>query len=523
MSGFARRFHCALLMVLAAAPCSAAAATTRVVATESGDLTGVVQGGVAVFRGIAYAAPPSGEWRWRPPQPVQRHAGIRAAESFGAVCPQTGRALALMSGVPMDEDCLHLNVYMPTAAFDGGEPVPVMVWIHGGSFRSSAGSWPGAEPFALAHKGVAVVTINYRLGRLGLFAHPALTAAAPADEPQGNYALMDQIAALRWVQRNIAAFGGDPARVTIFGQSAGGVSVTTLMAVPAARGLFQGAIAQSGSSRIEGDRPLRGPRGYFESLEDDGLRMAASFGIENSADAVAKLRALAVDDILAYSAKEIPNSMNPVVDGRLLPDDISRVFRTGRQNPVPFLAGTTDWEASLIASYPFKLEDVLAGAAPVQARAAYPGFTDEALKGAWFTDMLFAAPTRFLLGEMARVDQPAWLYRFSYVPQARRGTVPGAAHSDDEPYVFGDLRLRGYWEEGAVPTTADWRMAQIASDYWVNFAKHGDPNGPGLPVWPRYDRESDRSLELGSVIEVREPARIEQLRFHDRRYETALR
>lgn len=520
MIGIARCLRSVLLFVLVAAPCGASAAT-RVVATEGGDLTGTRQSGVVVFRGIQYAAPPTGEWRWRPPQPVQRQTGVRAAESFGAVCPQMGRSVTLLSGIPTDEDCLHLNVYSPAAAFDGGAPVPVMVWIHGGSFRWGAGSWSGAEPFALVHKGVAVVTINYRLGRLGLFAHPALAVAAPADEPQGNYALMDQIAALRWVQRNIAAFGGDPARVTIFGQSAGGVSVTTLMAVPAARGLFQGAIAQSGASRIEGDRPLRGPRGYFESLEDDGLRMAAALGIKDGVDAATKLRALPVEDILEYSAKEIPNSMNPVVDGRLLSDDISRIFRTGRQNPVPFLAGTTDWEASLIASYPFKLEDVLAGAPPTQARAVYAGLTDQALKSAWFTDMLFAGPTRFLLGEMTRVDKPAWLYRFSYVPETRRGTVPGAAHSDDEAYTFGDTSMRGNWH-GAAPTAADRRMAATVSDYWVNFAKHGDPNGPGLPLWPRYERETDRSLEIGAQIEVREPARIEQLRFHDRRYETAL-
>lgn len=520
MIGIARCLRSVLLFALVAAPCGASAAT-RVVATEGGDLTGVRQGGVVMFRGIQYAAAPTGEWRWRPPQPVQRQQGIHAADSFGAVCPQTGRATALLAGIPMDEDCLHLNVYVPPAAFDGGKPVPVMVWIHGGSFRWSAGSWSGAEPFALVHKGVAVVTINYRLGRLGLFAHPALAATAPADEPQGNYALMDQIAALRWVQRNVAAFGGDPARVTIFGQSAGGVSVTTLMAVPAARGLFQGAIAQSGASRIEGDRPLRGPRGYFESLEDDGVRMAATMGIKEGADVAARLRALPVEDLLAYSAKEMPNSMNPVVDGRLLPDSISKIFRAGRQNPVPFLAGTTDWEASLIASYPLKLEAVLAGADPTQARAAYPGFTDEALKSAWFTDMLFAAPARFLLGEMARVNEPAWLYRFSYVPEARRGTVPGAAHSDDEAYTFGDTSMRGNWQ-GAAPTTADRRMAEIVSAYWINFAKHGDPNGPGLPYWPRYDRKTDRSLELGTQIEVSEPARIEQLRFHDRRYENAL-
>ncbi|MCC7256934.1 MAG: carboxylesterase family protein [Gammaproteobacteria bacterium] len=513
---------CTLLLGLApvVSP-GAATATTRSVATTSGDLTGVVTNGIATFRGIPYAAPPVGAWRWRPPQPVARRAGTFAAEAFGPACPQSGRSVARLGGLPLSEDCLVLNVYLPAAALGGGEPVPVMVWIHGGSFRTGAGSYPGAEPLALVRHGVAVVTINYRLDRLGLFAHPALTAAAPADEPQGNYGLMDQVAALRWVHDNIAAFGGDPARVTVFGQSAGGVSVTTLMAVPSARGLFQRAIAQSGAVRIEGDRPIRGSDSFYESLEDDGRRMTQALGLDGGADVAARLRALPVETILAYSAKEIPNSMNPVVDGRVLPDHVARIFRAGRQHPVPFLSGTTNWEASLIAPFPFTLQNVLRDADPAEARSAYPGLDDAALKQAWFIDVLFAGPARFLLGEMARVDAPAWLYRFSYVPQARRSTVPGAAHTDDVPYVFDDLDFGHRWE-GPPPTDAERELARPMSAYWVNFARTGDPNGPGLPAWPRYDRQSDRLLEFGTTISAGAPERLEQLRFHGRRYEAAL-
>ncbi len=510
-----------LLSTLAGAAVSAAPLPTRAVATTEGEITGLMEAGTAVFRGVPYAAAPIGALRWRPPQPAPRRTGALAADAFGAVCPQVRRMSPELADMPMEEDCLSLNIYAPAGAFNDGGRLPVMVWIHGGSFRWGSGSWPGNEPFALARKGIVVVTINYRLGRLGLFAHPALSASMP-DEPVANYALMDQIAALRWVQANIAAFGGDPAQVTIFGQSAGGQSVTTLMAVPSARGLFRAAIAQSGAARIEGDRELRGKRGPYESLEDDGLRMAASFGIPDDESAPARLRSLDAMALVEYSTKEMQNSMNPVVDGRVLPTDISRSFRAGRQQPVPFLSGTTDWEASLLGPYPFKLESMLFGADPVPVRALYPGLDEAAIVHTWFEDFLFRGPARFLAGEMSRVHQPAWFYEFTYVGSANRGSVPGAAHSDDVPYVFGDVDLVRRWNGKEPPTMADRRMAEIVTAYWVNFAKHGDPNGPGLPHWPRYERRSDRLLDLGARIEVRTPERLEALGFLNKRYEAAL-
>ena len=511
----------ALLCIAMTSVSAAAAPATRVIATAEGGVTGQMLGGVAVFRGVPYAAAPEGQWRWQPPRPAAHRDAVLDASAFGTICPQSRRTPYPLAGVPMGEDCLKLNLYVPAGAFDGGARVPVMVWIHGGSYRWGAGSWPGAEPFALAHKGVAVVTINYRLDRLGLFAHPALSASMP-DKPLANYALMDQVAALRWVRDNIAAFGGDPSRVTIFGQSAGGVSVTTLMATPSARGLFQGAIAQSGAARIEGDRKLRGDGGPFLSLEADGLQMASSFGIANDSEAPAKLRALPTDRIIAYSEKEIPNSMNPVVDGEVLPDDIARTFRAGRQQPVPFLSGTTNWEASLLGPYEFKLKDMLRGEDPAAVRQAYAGLDEATLVRTWFMDMLFRGPARFLAGEMSSVGKPAWFYEFSYVAEGRRGSVPGAAHSDDVAFAFGDPGMNRRSRADALPTAADRRMAEVVSGYWVNFAKHGDPNGPGLPRWPRYERSTDLMLDLGTRVAVRKPARAEQLRFLDRLYETAL-
>ena len=510
-----------LLCLAVAGPLPAAPTVTQAVQTAEGPVTGLQQGGIAAFRGIPYAAAPAGEWRWRPPRPAPVHAGTLPADAFGTVCPQSQRASPYLAGLPMGEDCLNLNIYTPTTALAGGAKLPVMVWIHGGSFRWGAGSWPGAEPFALAYKDLVVVTLNYRLGRLGLFAHPALSAAMP-DEPVANYALMDQVAALRWVQANIAAFGGDPARVTIFGQSAGGISVTTLMAVPSARGLFSGAIAQSGAARIEGDRELRGKRGPYESLEDDGLRMAASFNIADDPAAPARLRALSVADLLAYSEKEVPNSMNPVVDGRILPTDISRIFRAGRQQPVPFLTGTTSYEASLLGPYPFKLEALTLGVDPAAVHALYPGLDEGAIVTTWFQDFLFRGPARFLAGEMARAGQPAWLYDFGYVDEARRGSVPGAAHSDDVAYVFGDLGMRHRWPGTTAPTAADRQMARVVTGYWVNFAKTRNPNGPGLPHWPRHTRQGDELLDLSARISVHKPVRQEALGFLGKRYEAAL-
>ena len=509
------------LLCLTAASAAVGATPTEVIPTAEGGVQGVMLGGVAVFRGIPYAAAPTGEWRWRAPRPAPRREAVLDAEPFGPVCEQSRRAAAFLGGLVMTEDCLRLNIYAPAAAIQGGARVPVMVWIHGGSFRWGAGSAPGGEPFALVQRGVAVVTINYRLDRLGLFAHPQLSASMP-DEPLANYGLLDQIAALRWVRDNIAAFGGDPSRVTIFGQSAGGQSVTTLMAVPAARGLFQGAIAQSGAARIEGDRRLRGTEVPIESLEDDGLRLAKSLGIADDAAAPARLRALPVADIIAFSEKEMPNSMNPVRDGRVLPDDISRIFRAGRQQPVPFLSGVTDWEASLLGAYQFKLEDMLVGADATSIRKAYAGVDEATLPKSYFMDMLFRGPARFLAGEMPRVGQPAWFYEFSYVGEARRGTVPGAAHGDDVAFVFGDLGMASRRRGGTPPTAADRRMAEIVTSYWVNFAKYGDPNGPGLPAWPRYDRKNGKVFELAPEIGVRTPARAQQLRYLDARYEAAL-
>ena len=487
------------------------------VATVHGQVRGLRKAGVSVFKGLRYGADTGGAGRFRPPQPVSPWSGVQDAFDFGPQSPQMRSPLADKG--PMSEDCLRLNIFTPAA---DAAARPVMVWFHGGGFEAGSGSQRVYDGTRLALRGdVVVVSLNHRLN---VFGHCYLGERLGESYAQaGNVGYLDLIAALRWVRDNIAAFGGDPARVTVFGQSAGGVSVTALMAAPDARGLFSGAIAQSGAARIEGDRQLRGTGGPIESLESDGLRMAKSFGIANDTAAPAKLHALSVADLLAYSEKEFPNSMNPVVDGRVMPNDISRIFRAGQQQPVPFLSGTVDREESLLGPYPFKLVDMLRGADPEPVRAAYAGLDEATLAKAFFADSLFRGPARFLAGEMPRVSKPAWLYVFSYVGEKQRASAPGAAHSDDVAFVFGDLGLRGRWRGDAPPTAADRNMATTVMSYWVNFAKHGNPNGPGLTTWPPYQRVSDELLEMGPTISVRKPEREAVLRFLDRGYEAALR
>jgi len=486
----------------------------------AGPVRGAWVEGIAAFRGIPYAAAPDGDFRWRPPRPGPTWKEPRDASAYGPVCPQNGPLVKSMPGIVMDEDCLGLNVWVdPEALEPKAAPRPVMVWIHGGSFRWGAGTVPGEDPLAFAREGVVIVTFNYRLDRFGLFAHPALTSTAGA-EPLANYGLMDMVAALRWVRDNVSAFGGDPGNVTIFGQSAGGVSVTFLMTIPDAAGLFHHAIAQSGSARVQGDRPIRGESDFYTSLEDEGMAFAGSFGIEGtSGEAASALRALTVEQVLGYSAKEIPNSMNPVVDGRFVPRDVGRSFREGLQHRAPMIAGSTDWEYGLVARYGFPLQQLMPGVDAQAARRAYGDAEDDELKRRWFTHATFFAPARFYVAELARQGVPSWLYRYDHVYEARQGQVPGATHGDELPPLF---------DEAAPPwlgvglTESDRAVGRRMRGLWVRFAHTGDPNGPGLPAWPRYSATDDRMLVIDDGFEARSVGDAGALAFHQQLYETAL-
>jgi para-nitrobenzyl esterase len=486
-------------VLMSAALTAIASNTSTPVTIDTGVLTGVVENDLIVYRGIPYAAPPVGELRWMPPRPAASWEGVRAFEDFGPACPQHARTDRMAVLGKIDEDCLTLNVWAPAGGAD--RKTPVMVWIHGGAFIQGSGSWPFYDGSELTKQGVVVVTINYRLGRLGFFAHPALTAENP-DGPLGNYGLMDQIAALRWVKRNIAAFGGDPGNVTIFGESAGGQSVDYLMVSPL-------------SAHIRDRSPGRRP-----PIEPQGEKFAADLGISGD-DALARLRTLPMEKILGERGRRNLGS-GPFIDGTVVPDDIGAVFRRGEQHDVPFLLGANSYEGSLAAVFGITPQMVRAVAGPeadaMWAAYASDGIEDEAvLASTIWGDATFVAGARYLADQMRTVSSPAYLYHFSYVTSGRRGEVPGAVHGGDVPYVFKSL--------DKLPTlrnkinTLDAVMASLVSAYWVQFSKTGNPNGGGRPNWPAYDAETDDLLELGDEVTVRKGFAKKKMDIFDARYE----
>ena len=483
---------------------------SAVVRVESGDLQGVVDDGVESFKGIPFAAPPVGDLRWRPPQPPARWTGVRQATEFGANCMQ-GRfgpppAAGAPTGPVPSEDCLYLNVWRPAAAT--ARNLPVMVWIHGGGFTGGSSSSPNTSGVGFAKQGVVLVAMNYRLGRFGFFAHPALSRERP-DENKGNYAYMDQIAALQWVKRNIAFFGGDPNNVTIFGFSAGGVSVHSILASPQARGLFHKAIAQSGGSRdsVLTARPMSKDGvdpNYPVSAETIGSQFARSMGIDGTdEDALAKLRSLSADQVLrgapTPSGANAPSyETTPILDGRLITETAESAYKARRQPRVPFLAGSNSADTAGNRIRATTKEELFARFAKwsEQAKAAYDpdGSTDLAtLVSRANDDFGQAEPARFAASAFAANGSPAYLYRFSYVQSALREKLrAGAPHGGEISYVFGTLAAG----RGGPPSAEDLAVSRMAQSYWVNFAKNGDPNGPGLRTWPRHDPKKDVIFEF---------------------------
>jgi para-nitrobenzyl esterase len=396
-----------------------------------------------------------------------------------------------------------------------------MVWIYGGGFvgGSSASAMTSGTQFA--KQGVVLVAANYRVGRFGFFAFPALSAERP-DEPKGNYAYMDQIAALQWVKRNIAAFGGDPNNVTIFGFSAGGVSVHSLLVSPMAKGLFHKAIAQSGGSRdsVLTARPLREDNvdpNYPVSAETIGKTFAKSMGIEGTdAAALAKLRALSADEVLRGAAVPAgatappPIETTPVLDGKLVTETAETAYKAKRQPRVPFMAGSNTADTAGNRVRATTKEELFArfGQWAAQAKAAYDpdGTGDVAtLVPRANNDFGQAEPARFAAGAFAANGSPAYLYRFGYVPTAlREQMAAGAPHGGEIGFVFGTLTAR----PGTTLSDQDLAVSKMAQGYWVNFAKTGDPNGPGLPVWPKYDPAKDLVFQFlpdGTAVAAPDP------------------
>jgi para-nitrobenzyl esterase len=463
------------------------------VTIDSGTLRGLAAAGVVSFKGIPYAAPPIGKLRWRAPQPAKTWRGVLNAEKFGPSCIQT-------DDIPQSEDCLTLNVWRPEA--QATAKLPVMVWIYGGALvHGNSAMYPGE---GLARQGVIVVSLNYRMGRFGFFAFPALAADAP-NEPIGNYGYMDQIAALKWVQKNIAAFGGDPNNVTIFGESAGAGSVMVLLTSPLSQGLFNKAIMESpgiptGRSKILPVTPLA-------DAGKTAVDYAHSIGINGSgARALAALRALpakrivegssAKEELAALSAdKYLVGVAGPILDGKLIVEPPEAAVAAGHQAKVPVIIGANDRDLALGAANTKEALFAMFGPHADAARKLYDPNSDvplSELQQQVFADRIFLEPTRHFADGTVRAGQPTWWYRFSYVPESARQKVKGAMHGMEIPYILDAPAAL----VGNKVTSDDKAMATVASAYWVAFAKTGDPNGAGRPEWPRHDPSVDRVIDF---------------------------
>ena len=481
------------LLAMIAMASSGQAMITRPVKTDHGMLQGTAgkRPGVTAFKGIPFAAAPVGDLRWRAPQPAAAWTGVRAADKYGKVCiqpPGQGRinpATDMPDSPGMSEDCLTLNLW--TAANGAREKRPVMVWIFGGAYAEGGGSAPFSEGDDLAKKGVVLVTFNYRVGALGFLAHPELTAES-GHNASGNYALMDTIAALRWIKANIAAFGGDPDNVTIFGESAGACMAAALVGSPEGKGLFRRAISESGQWMGLGIAKMM-PR---EAAEAQTVKAAGTLGKTT----LAELRAMPAQEAFA----KLPRT-GMIVDGWIVPEDLSVTFAQGRQNKVDVLVGSNGEEGSFTANFgppmtAARWKETAPqrwGSLAEQGLATYPAMTDAEAKGVAsvpFSDTL-AWDMRFYAAAQAKAGNNAWLYHFTHRPPYDPGKPNlGAAHTAEIPYVFNDLAAPRTFPGQSSPTLSSADPKEVAfadqvSSYWVNFARTGNPNGAGLPAWPR--------------------------------------
>jgi para-nitrobenzyl esterase len=505
---------------------TAAQPTAPVVGVDSGQLQGVVNDGVVSYKGIPFAAAPVGDLRWRPPQPPARWTGVRQATEFGSDCMQARFGPPPTPGAPPapapSEDCLFLNVWRPASAAPEAK-LPVMVWIYGGGFVGGSSAMPSTSGTQFAKQGVVLVAANYRVGRFGFFAFPALSREH-TEEPKGNYAYMDQIAALKWVQKNVAAFGGDPNNVIIFGFSAGGVSVHSLLTMPMARGLFHKAIVESGGSRdsVLTARPMSKDgvdSNYPVSAETIGINFAHSMGIAGTDHtALAKLRALSAEQILrgapAQAGASVPSyETTPILDGKLVTETAETAYKAHRQPRIPLMLGSNRADTAGNRINATTKEQLFArfGQWSAQAKAAYDpdGSTDLAtLISRANDDFGQAEPARFAAAAFATNGSPVYLYRFSYVQTAMREMFrAGTPHGGEIAFVFGTLGTAAFGPPPP-PTPQDQAVSRMAQSYWVNFAKTGDPNGASLPVWPRYDPSKDLIFEFhpdGSASAIPDP------------------
>jgi para-nitrobenzyl esterase len=490
-----------LLSLFTFAITSAWAALPEVVKLDSGQLSGVSgqSAEIRVFKGIPFAAPPVGDLRWKPPKPVAHWDGVRKADQFGAQCMQTARP----NSQPVSEDCLYANVW--TAATRSSERRPVIVWSYGGGFTGGSGSLPGYDGEEFAKKGVVFVTYNYRLGVFGFFAHPELSKESDRNA-SGNYGLMDLVGVLKWVHNNIEAFGGDPKRVTIMGESAGAMLVASLVGSPEGKGLFQRAISESGAYM----GLSIGKMTTLAQAEENGKKMAAAVG----ANSLAALRAKSAEDLF----KNARGPAGMIVDGWYIPEDPLKTFRSGHQNDVEILVGSNKDEGTFFQRGPTSADAFTKQAQQRygdQAKAflaLYSADTDaDATKSqlAETRDQL-AWHMRLWAEQTLRKGHRAYVYYFTHEPPVAPGQASrGATHTAELPYVF---HIPGkQW------TDDDRKLSDTMLSYWANFAAKGDPNSKGLPQWPLF-HSNDFSFVLGEAPGPGQAPDVERLQFFDRMY-----
>ena len=505
-------------VLFAGSPCAFANSPDATIAmTDTGIVQGAKNEDVISFKGIPFATPPVGYLRWRPPQPAARWTGVRQATSFGHDCMQAIDPTNTPLTTTPSEDCLYLNIWRP--AGDGhpsARRLPVMVWVYGGGYVEGGTSMPIYDGTQFAKQGVVLVSFNYRLGRFGFFAHPALSAEQPG-ELLGNYGYMDQIAALQWVKRNIANFGGDPENVTIFGESAGGESIHNLLTSPLADGLFQKAIDESGNGRVDqtyGRYLVRTANSVVASGEEQGTAFAQQFGITGSdANALQALRALTANQIVdgldlatLSSAQSIATFANgPIIDGKLVLDEPENRYNSGQFSKIPILLGTNN--ADLGFPTPVQTKDqAYAIFGPQNLASASAAFDPKGTASVSDVEnqisrvITMHEPARFVARIFTSQGLPVYLYRFSYVAQSVRSQYSGAWHSAEIPYVFNTLPA--YY--GTAVTSEDEQVAQRMNEYWATFAKTGNPSGDSRNIWQAYNAALDNHIEFTAAGTVQE-------------------
>ncbi|MBK0379785.1 carboxylesterase/lipase family protein [Mucilaginibacter segetis] len=487
-----KRFF-ALPLILLLACCTTAQTNLNIVKTDAGDISGAVNqdGSVHIFKGIPFAAPPVGDLRWKEPQPVKSWSGVKACTAYG---PSPMQAEPNPFGVytkefliakqPISEDCLYLNVW--TGAQLSGEKRPVLVYIYGGGFVSGGTNVPIYDGEAMAKKGIIFVTINYRVGIFGFFAHPELTKESPHSQ-SGNYGIMDQLAALQWVQKNIAAFGGDPEKVTIAGQSAGSMSVNYLVTSPLGKGLFNGAIAESGAYM------LPDPSGGTSLAQGEQSGVEAAKAL--NANSLAELRKLPAQELLKQ------NNFRPIIDGYVMPKTPPAIYAENQENKVALLTGWNEDDAFFgelkdAADYKAQMQHRF-GDKAAEALKLYPGGNDSVAKVSQIRlsrDGLFGIQNySWVNAQSAKNGAPVYLYRFTRrMPATPEFEKYGAFHTGEVAYAYDNLK---FVNRPFQPV--DQQLANTMSAYWVNFTKNGNPNGKGLPEWPAYNTQTNMTMILG--------------------------